>query len=212
VRVVQILGMLFYPLIVHLLIELEVPWLAVTGLVVTSLVYLLLVIGFQRRTGAHPAWLLLYVAISALGVANLLTATHYSLYVPPVVINFGIGLAFAATLRAGRAPLVVQMMRFEYGGDLPPAPLQAYGRRLTLVWAVYFIAMSLVSLLLAFIAPLTVWSLFTNVLHYVLAITLLFAQFLYRFWRYRQHGVFMPWDTLRAMGRVAPSGGGPAPK
>jgi len=32
-RVVQILGMVLYPLVVHLLIKLDVPWLAVTGLV-----------------------------------------------------------------------------------------------------------------------------------------------------------------------------------
>jgi uncharacterized membrane protein len=213
VRVVlQILGMVFYPLIVHLLIKLEVTWLAVAGLVVTSLVYLFLLVGLRRRTGAHPAWLaLLYLLLTGLGAANLLTGTHYALYVPPVVINLALAVVFALTLRRESIPLVEQLMRFEYGGQPPPAPVRAYARRLTQVWVLYFLGVVAVSLLLAFTAPLPVWSLFTNVLNYAFALILLVGQYLYRFLRYRRYGVFMPWDTLRGMarhpwpGRAAPA-------
>ena len=211
--------MVFYPLIVHLFIELNVPWLAVIGLVATSFVYLLLVIGFQRDTGAHPGWIGLYLGLNVLGIVNLLTDTHYALFVPPVVINLAVAAAFAATLRPGASPLVEKLMRFEFGGALPPAPLRAYARRLTVIWAVYFAGVALISLVLALVAPLEVWSLFANVLHYLFAFTLLALQFLYRAWRYRQYGLVMPWDTLRAMarlpwpGRAAPSvGSGPGTK
>lgn len=200
--VIQILGMVFYPLVVHLLIELDVPWLAVTGLVLTSIVYLFLVAGFQRDTGARPAWVGLYLGLTLLGVLNLLTGTHYALYVPPVLINLGIAAAFAATLRGDGATLVERMMRFEFGGQAPPAPLRRYARRLTWIWAIYFAAVATVSLVLAFTASLEVWSLFTNILHYVMALSLLFGQYLYRSWRYRQHGVVMPWDTLRGMAQL----------
>jgi uncharacterized membrane protein len=211
--------MVFYPLIVHLLIALEAPWLAVIGLVATSFGYLLLVIGFQRDTGAHPGWIGLYLGINLLGIVNLLTDTHYVLFVPPVAINLAIAAAFAVTLRPATSPLVERLMRFEFGGDLPPPPLRAYARVLTVTWAVYFAAVALISLGLAVAAPLETWSLFTNVLHYVLAFALLAAQFLYRAWRYRCYGLVMPWDTLRAMARrpwpvhtAAPSAAAPGTK
>lgn len=216
--VLQVLGMVFYPLIVHLLIALDRPWLAVVGLVATSAIYLSLLIGLQRRSGASPAWLGLYLGLTALGVINLLTDTHYALFFPPVIINLAIGAIFALTLRPGHTPLIVQMMRFEYRGE-PPAPLAGYGRRLTIIWVGFFAAVAVGSTILALTAPLPVWSLFTNILNYVFAVLLLFAQFFYRWLRYRQYGVFMPWDTLRAMGRqpwpgarVPAAGGGRAAK
>lgn len=200
--IVQILGMAFYPLVVHLLIMLNVPWLAVSGLVITSVVYLFLVIGFQRETGVHPGWIALYLLLTVLGAVNLLTDTHYALFVPPVLINSGVALVFASTLRAGKTPLVTQMMRFEYNGELPPLPLQKYARNLTRIWAMYFAAAALISMTLAFTVPLVVWSFFINFLHFLIVFVMLFAQFLYRYLRYRQYGVFMPWDTLRGMGRL----------
>ncbi|HCU53818.1 MAG TPA: hypothetical protein DIC36_05925, partial [Gammaproteobacteria bacterium] len=84
----------------------------------------------------------------------------------------------------------------------PPLPLQNYARRLTWIWAVYFAAVALISLTLAFTAPLVVWSFFINFLHFLLVFVILFAQYLYRYIRYRQYGVFMPWHTLRGMGRL----------
>lgn len=194
--------MVFYPLIVHLLIELDAVWLAVFGLVVTSAVYFFLVMGVRRATGAHRAWLGLYLALVTLGMVNLFTDTHYALFVPPVVINLAIGLVFAMSLRRAATPLVEQMMRFEYGGQAPPAPVARYARRLTGVWVGYFAAVAALSVVLAIAAPLETWSLFVNVLSYVFAIALVITQFLYRFLRYRRYGVFMPWDTLRGMARL----------
>jgi len=209
--VLQLLGMVFYPLVVHLLIRLDATWLAVAGLVVTSLVYQLLVIGFRRGTAVHPAWVGMYLLLMVLGLVNLLTDTHYALYFPPVIINLALATVFGMTLRRGATPLVEQMMRFEYDGNPPPAALQAYARRLTQVWAGYFVGVVLVSLVLAYRAPLETWSLFTNILNYVFAVILLFAQYLYRFLRYRQYGVFMPWDTLRRMARFPWPGRGSQP-
>jgi len=193
--------MVFYPLIVHLLIKLDVTWLAVLGLVVTSVIYLFLVMGLRRDTGSHWAWVVLYLVLGILGTVNLFTDSHYALFVPPVTINLAIAALFASTLRAGAMPLVERLMYFEYGQEGPPAPVARYARRLTWIWVAYFASAALVSAVLAGAAPLEVWSLFSNVLNYVFAIALLFAQYLYRYWRYGQFGRFMPWDTLRGMAR-----------
>lgn len=206
---IQLFGMVFYPLIVHLLIKLDATWLAVLGLVVTSVVYFFLVLGIRRDTGSHWAWIGLYLILGVLGSVNLFTDTHYALFIPAVVINLAIAVFFASTLRAGATPLVERMMRFEYAGEPPPVPVARYARRITWVWAGYFAAVALTSALLAAWAPLEVWSLFANVLSYAMAVALLFGQYLYRFWRYRRYGIVMPWDTLRGMARVARAGPNP---
>lgn len=199
--VIQTLGMVFYPLIVHLLIKLGVTWMAVLGLVVTSVIYLFLVLGARRATGSHWGWFGLYLLLAALGSANLLTGTHYALFVPPVIINLAVSLLFAFTLRNGAVPLIERLMRFEYGGETPPAPVARYARQLTWVWTVYFALAALACATLAATASIETWSLFANVLNYVVATALVFAQYLYRAWRYRQYGLVMPWHTLRGMAR-----------
>lgn len=201
--VLQILGMIFYPLLVHSLILLEVPVVAVVGLVVTSLVYFYTMLQVRQNVRTRFAWIALYALLAAIGLVNLLTDTVYALYLPPVFVNLGLMLLFGMTLRGDSMPLVERMMRMEYPtGDLPP-PLVRYARSLTQVWVGYFAAIVIISLVLALTAPLALWSLFANILSYVFAILLVFAQYAYRAWRYRVHGVFMPWDTLRHMARIS---------
>jgi uncharacterized membrane protein len=202
VRVVlQLLGMVFYPLLVHLFISLDLTWLAVTGLVVTSVIYVLLVISVQRDTGARPAWVVLYSGLAVLGLWSLHAGNVYALFVPSVLINLTLGLSFAWTLRAGAMPLVEWFVRLEFSGNPPPERLAAYARRCTLAWAVYFSGFAVLALLLAVFAPLHTWSLVVNVLHYVIAISLLFLQYLYRSLVLPEYGFRMPWHTLRDMAR-----------
>lgn len=196
--------MIFYPLLVHFLILLEVPVVAVVGLVITSLVYFYTMLQVRQTVRTRLAWIGMYALLATLGVVNLLTHTVYALYLPPVFINLALMFLFGMTLRADSMPLVERLMRMEYpNGDLPP-PLVSYARNLTRVWVIYFAAIVLISLILAVTAPLEVWSLFANVLSYVFAIVLVLAQYAYRAWRYRAHGLFMPWDTLRLMARISP--------
>lgn len=196
--------MIFYPLLVHFLILLEVPVVAVIGLVITSLVYFYILLQVRQTARARFAWIGMYALLATVGIVNLLTQTVYALYLPPIFINVSLMFLFAVTLRAGSMPLVERLMRMEYpNGDLP-RPLLRYARNLTRGWVVYFAAIALISLLLAATAPLEIWSLFANVLSYVFAILLVLAQYAYRAWRYRAHGLFMPWDTLRLMARISP--------
>lgn len=216
--VVQLLVMVFYPLLVHLLIKLDLSWLAVTGLVVTSAIYVLLVINVQRRTGVHPGWVALYLSLTAIGSWSLYVGNVYALFVPSVIINLVLGMTFASSLRARNVPVVEWFVRLELGGNAPPPRLARFARNATLAWAVYFSGFSLLSLVLAVTAPLEVWSLVVNVLHYVFAISLLFVQYLYRSLRLPEYGMRMPWHTLRDMarfpwpGRGAAAGAGPFPK
>ncbi len=199
--VLKILGMIFYPLFVHLLISLEAPAIAVAGLVVTSLVYFYAVLRMRQGAGTRLAWIGLYALFAALGTLNLFTQTVYALFLPPVLVNLGLLLLFGLTLRRTSVPLIERVMRMEYPAGELPQPLARYARNVTRAWVVFFGAVALTSAVLAVTAPLEQWSLFSNVLSYVLGVLLLLAQYAYRSWRYREYGVFTPWDTLRCIAR-----------
>lgn len=199
--VVQMLGMVFYPLLVHLLIKLDLPWLAVTGLVVTSAIYVFLVIGMQRRTSAHPGWAALYLFLTGVGIWSLYAGNVYALFFPSAIINLVLACTFAISLRASRMPIVEWFVRLEFDGNSPPPRLARFARHATLAWVVYFSGIALLSPVLALTAPLEVWSLVVNVLNYAFAIALLFIQYLYRSVRMPEYGVRMPWHTLRDLAR-----------
>ena len=201
--VLQTIGMIFYPLLVHLLILYKVPAVAVAGLVATSLVYFYTMLHLSAGPRVRFVWIGVYALLAAVGLLNLLTDTVYALYLPPLLINFGLMTLFGLTLRRDSMPLVERLMRMEYPGAELPMALVRYARNLTRVWVGYFAGIVLVSLVLAVNAPLELWSLFANVLSYLFAILLFLAQYAWRALRYRQYGLFMPWDTLRCIARVS---------
>ena len=209
--VLQVLGMIFYPLFVHLLISLKAPAIAVAGLVVTSLVYFYMVLRLRpagaqvprhtQNARARLVWIGLYTLFAVLGALSLLTNTVYALFLPPVLVNLGLLLLFGLTLRHTSVPLIERVMRMEYPAGELPQPLARYARNVTRAWVVFFGVVALISAVLAVAAPLEQWSLFSNVLSYVFGVLLLLAQYAYRALRYREYGVFAPWDTLRCIAR-----------
>ena len=123
-----------------------------------------------------------------LGVALLSTAAlrflpQALLYAPPIVIDAALALAFAASLRALREPVITRFARIEH--PALPAELAIYTRRLTLAWSMLFAAMSIVALWLALRGSLEAWSSFTNVVSYLLVAALFAGEHAYRRWRFR---------------------------
>jgi len=88
-------------------------------------------------------------------------------------------------LQAGREPLVTALARRVHG-SLTPA-MEAYSRKVTLAWTVYFVAMAALSLVLYALAPFDAWATFANLVT-PLAILLMFVgEYLLR---YRLHPEF----------------------
>ena len=86
---------------------------------------------------------------------------------------------FARTLGAGHTALITQFARRVHGGVLAPAQ-QAYTRRATVAWALFFALDAFVSLVLFAFAPLTVWSIFANVLTLPLVAAMFIGEYLVR--------------------------------
>ena len=177
-----------YPVFNHTAVLLDEPRWAALGL---ALVAWALASGWLS---AAPAVLL---AAAVLGVALWAAAAipGLLLYLPPLVIYLAFFTFFARTLRRGQEPLVSRFARIERGGVLAP-DLARYTRNLTRAWAVFFVVMAAVSVALAVTGPLAAWSLFSNVVSYLLIVLFFVLEYVYRRVRYRHHPHATPWQMI----------------
>ena len=177
-----------YPITAHVAVALHRPAWGVAGLVAAGTVCATLSASARRRKKILLGVLLLLAMMGTLvasGVVGLSGASRYLLYLPPIAISLALMGLFGATLRRGREPLVTRFCRLERG-DVT-RELYVYTRRLTWLWTVFFGMMALEALWLARYASLEIWSLFTNILNYLIIATLFVVEYLYRTLRYRNY-------------------------
>jgi uncharacterized membrane protein len=215
----RLLLALAYPLLAHLAGARHDPALAAIALLDLGLVVLLQPL-LQRRVGA---WLLL-VAIG-LGLFAL-ARSHYALLpllLVPVALLGLVAWTFGRTLRAGRVPLITQIVA---ALDALPPPqlspdLRSYTRNLTAAWAALLGTLALVNLVLAMLAvpngllasvgitpALAVgeaqWSWFANILNWGIVGGFFVGEYLLRKRRFpgRYHSLL---DFLQRMARLGPA-------
>ncbi len=113
---------------------------------------------------------------------------------------------FGHTLMPGREALITRLARHMHG-TLPPE-IERYTIHVTTAWCLFFAGMVLTSLLLFFLAPLAVWSVF-NLLNLPLVVAMFMAEYLYRILRYPNFSHASIRSTIRAFQKYG--GSGPAP-
>jgi len=124
------------------------------------------------------------------------------LYLLPVLINLTLAVLFGRTLLPGETPLITRFAILLSGRLEPGVP--SYTRRVTWLWTLFLVLLALESILLALFAPLEVWSLFVNILNYLLAGLLFAGEYFFRI-RYLndlQHPGFSRF--VHNLSRVAP--------
>jgi uncharacterized membrane protein len=134
-------------------------WNAVV--LVGPMLALLGVYAWQRRQRA-------IASLCALGLVGLLAQAWRGGGVAPtilymvqhVAIHLGLAALFAMTLRSGQESLITALARRVHGSLTPS--MEAYSRRVTLAWAVYFVTMAVVSVGLFMATPFEVWAAFAN--------------------------------------------------
>jgi len=213
---VTVLG-LAYPLLAHTAVLTMNPTLIATS--IALLVLIVLFPGLRRRR--MVAWMLLVATgFSLFAIAGREQALLL-LFLPPILINGFMAWAFGHTLQSGRLPLIERIIRILDGnaasGDRDVA---AYARRLTLLWACLFIAMAAINLALALLArpggvllalglnsPITValdtWSLFANVLNYLIVAAFFTVEYWFRRQRFPQQTDRGFFDFLRRLAGVS---------
>ena len=142
----------------------------------------------------HPSrWFL--PPIGAIAVAWTSPPVEWMLFVPPIVINLALAWLFGRTLVRGRVPLIARFAIMEQG--TLSAELVTYTRTLTWLWTLLFVAAAGASLALALSGHRDAWSLFTNLLNYVLVAALFLGEFAYRRLRFRNYRHHSPLQLLR---------------
>jgi len=169
----------------------------------------------------------LALGLLAAGVA-LLTLLHASghahlpLMLPPVLFNLAIGLYFARSLAPGRMPLIERIVRALNHGEVHHPDVPAYARAWTRAWAGILLTLAAINALLALLAapkgvllglglspplsvPLEVWSLFANLLNYLIVAVVFVGEYLYRSRRFphSDYGGFV--GFLKRIGRLGPA-------
>lgn len=100
--------------------------------------------------------------IALLGATMLLHQQVFAA-LPSIALNILLASVFAASLRRRETPLIVRIAELDNTSELTPEFVR-YLRALTRAWAVFFVVMGALSLVLILLAPFEWWSLFVNVL------------------------------------------------
>ena len=96
-------------------------------------------------------------------------------WVQYVAIQLVLFITFARTLVAGKQPLVARIAEVVH---LRLTPRQeAYTRKVTIAWTVFFAAMAIAATLLFFLAPRSVWSFFAHFVTLPLVVLMFIAEY-----------------------------------
>lgn len=89
-------------------------------------------------------------------------------------------MTFARTLVSGRQPLCARLAEAVHSPVTPQH--RVYARQVTVAWTGFFAAMAMTSTLLFFLTPLTIWSVFANLLTLPLIALMFIAEYGVRRW------------------------------
>ena len=187
---------LAYPVVAHLSVILDSRPLLVAALALLIVMPMLPAL----TRGSIVAWIAVPAIVTGLWWVSHSTHATLPLYIAPILVPGFMAGVFGSSLMAGQTPVIEQMIRLMEPGDhggVPEETVWAYARNLTLGWTLLFIAISTTSLVLGLLAepdglllaagiqpPLTVsqeaWSLFANVIGYLLVAAFFVIEYAYR--------------------------------
>ena len=161
-----------YPLVLH--------YCVLTGQVTVAAYYLSMLLALPilttllERRAVRPfsiATLLL-----AIGLLTVLQTHELIIFkILPVIIHLALFFMFAFSLKRNNTPVITRIaaaIRPSLSDDEV-----TYTRSVTIMWAVFFLAMALISGYLAVFSSVAVWSLFVNVVSYGLIALVFLAEF-----------------------------------
>ena len=123
-----------------------------------------------------------------------------------VLLNVYLAWLFGHTLTRGRLPLIERLVRLLQPPGVPPeAGVFEYARLLTGMWTALFVLLAVTNFLLAVTTSRETWSLFANVLNYVIVAAVFLLEFTYRRWRFPGRPYRNLVDFLRRTAAVAPA-------
>ena len=207
-----------YPVLAHFAIARNSAALTIAAL--TLLAAIALLPGLAR--GAAAAWLAVPPVGAACWWLSSVDQPVLPLYLPPIIVPAFLAYVFGNTLRPGRTPLISQLIRLlQPPGEEPEAAVWSYARGLTATWTALFVALATFNLLLAALAEPDgllrasgidpglavsheVWSLFTNLIEYLLVAAFFAIEYAYRRQKFPRQPYRNMFDFLRRMAAAMP--------
>jgi uncharacterized membrane protein len=199
----QFVLIVLYMVVTHLAVVLPSDRMALVSM---NLLVLIVLLGplRRRRLWAYGA---LIAALAMLYQGSGARFAQIVIFLPPVVVNLGLGWIFGHTLLGENTPLVVRMVRLLHGRDDLADPVLSYARTVTVCWTALFLFNAVVCLVLAlcatpgglllsagyrplFTVPARDWSLFSDIGSNVLIALMFIVEYTYR------RRVF-PWQPYR---------------
>ena len=189
-----------YPIAAHLAVLSGNPTLIALSIGLLAFIAL-----FHGLRSARPASWIALIGIGILLFALTRRGLHaLPMLAPPVLITGFMAWVFGHTLRQGQMPLIERIVRAIHGPDDDLSPeILAYTRRLTWLWCALFMLLAGVNLVLALFAtpggwlvsmgiappfpvPLQLWSLFANVINYLIIGGFFVLEYFFRRGRFPQ--------------------------
>lgn len=167
-------------------------------------------------------WALAALAGAAIGLYLLSTSgkANLPLFVPPIAINVFLAWVFGHSLRRGEMSQIESIVRALHPpGEALSPEIVAYARSLTWAWTAFFIVLAIVNLVLALCATpkglllavgvqppvavsLEIWSLFANLLNYLLVGAMFAIEYAVRRRKFPQQGYRNIVDFILQMSRL----------
>ena len=184
-----------YPLIVHLSVIYEVPFITACLLPVF---YYIVAQPFSNRLAlkdshkdsstpiANKNSLFtikssVFILLCCIALFSYLSIDHSVIYLPPIIMILLILYPFWRSILPGHTPLISRFYQLTEQDNAPKA--MQYTAKVTWVWVVLIVLILVNTVFLTFFASLEIWSLFTNFLNYLLMLGLFIAEWLFRmFW------------------------------
>lgn len=173
-----------YPFIVHLSVVYKVPFLIACLLPLFYIVLIRPFHGDKKQIIIKSGILLLLILIGLLSWHYL---DHSIIYLPPMLMMLAILYPFIRSVMPGNTPLITRFYQLTKAENCPE--VSRYTDKLTWIWIVFIMLLLVNNLFLTFLAPLELWSLFTNFINYLLLLSLLVLEWIFRiFW-------FKKWES-----------------
>ena len=193
-----------YSVLSHFAAASAVPDLLDAAVAVVPLAGLALVMAW--RSDQRVRMLTLFLAACALlyGVSGWLVAHYNWIFLLQHAGMYALlCIAFGRTLQGGQTPMISRFARVVHGA-LSPA-LVRYTRSVTVAWTCYFGGVAALSLLLFWLAPVQVWSVFANRLSTPLLVLMFAGEYAVRWFVLPAADRAGPLEAIRAY-RLASSG------
>lgn len=123
--------------------------------------------------------------------------------------NLALGLYFGRSLTAGQTPACTTFARLMHPSPSPR--VLRYTHRITIAWTLFFVGSAMTSTLLYLLAPIQIWSLFSNLLYLPSLVLMFVVEGLVRrlvLPREERHGVIASLRAYQASTRAAGNGPG----